>query len=257
MDQAQFPWRPLGTLLADEGLLTERELEHALTEQEQSGRLLGEILVANGYLTGWTLTRVLAQQHGVDLHTTREIASTPSGRSAAWRPLGRLLVETGVLSDAQLEDALTEQRDHGRRLGEVLIARGLLSAPALAHALALQQGVELEVTDGAETFEAAIRPTAVGEPVYQVCEIRPGPSERAGSVLYETTNFLEAADFAFEFVAEQNPHALEIHRAHGADRESVWTYSEERAAKAAASRKELVETYGFDPIRWNAGARRD
>src|SRR5438874_4876952 len=134
MHQASFPWRPLGTLLADEGLLTETELERALEEQERRPRPLGQILVDRGYLSGWTLTRILAQQHGVDLHSTREIQSSPAGRGPAWRPLGRLLVETGILTDAELEDALAEQQRMGRRLGEVLIARRFLSARELAHA---------------------------------------------------------------------------------------------------------------------------
>lgn len=256
MDQASFPWRPLGTLLADEGLLSEQELEHALEEQARCGRPLGEILVDNGYLTGWTLTRVLAQQHGVDLHATREIDSSPSAHEAGWRPLGRLLVETGMLSHAELDEALAEQRRNGRRLGEVLIARGALSAQALARVLALQQGVELETPDGSETFEAAIRPAAVGEPVYRVFVLAEEGAE-PGPALYETANFLEAADFAFEFVEAHEPPVLEIQRVEGERRESVWSYSEDRANAAAASRRELVDTYGFDPIRWNAGPRRD
>src|SRR5438270_12808535 len=192
MGQTTFPWRPLGTLLADEGLLTEPELDQALAEQERSGRLLGEILVGNGYVTGWTLTRILAQQHGVDLHTTRELDATASGGSATWRPLGRVLVDSGFLTTIEPRDALAEQQRHGQRLGEVLIARGWLSPQALARALATQQGVELEPTDGSETFEAAIRPAATGEPVYQVCEV--GPEGDARRMLYESANFLEAAD---------------------------------------------------------------
>jgi len=250
MDQASFPWRPLGTLLADEGLLTQRELEAALEEQERCRRPLGQILVDGGYLSGWTLTRMLAQQHGVDFHTTRELDASPSVGTTTWRPLGRLLVEAGFLTTAELRDALAEQHRDGRRLGEVLIARGTLTPQALARALAAQQGVELEAIDGSETFEAAIRPTAVGEPVYKVREV-PREEGRTGSVLYETANFLEAADFAFEFVEANEPFALEIERVEGDRRESVWSYSEDRANQAAAARQDLVETYGFDPISWN------
>jgi hypothetical protein len=250
MDQASFPWRPLGALLAEEGLLTDEELEHALAEQALTRRPLGEILVDNGYLSGWTLTRMLAKQHGVDLHTTRELESSPSRRQAGWRPLGRLLVETRTLTETDLADALAEQERSGRRLGEVLIARGMLSAQALARALALQQGVELEDPGSSATFEAAIRPTAVGEPVYEVRDV-PREEHRRGSVLFTTSNFLEAADFAFEHVEAQEPYALEIERVEGDRRESVWSYSEDRANAAAAERRELVDTYGFDPIRWN------
>src|SRR5262245_19426541 len=109
MDQASFPWRPLGALLADEGLLTHEELEHALAEQARCRRPLGQILVDSGYLSGWTLTRMLAQQHGVDLHTTRELEATPSTSAATtWRPLGRLLVEAGFLTTTELRDALAD-----------------------------------------------------------------------------------------------------------------------------------------------------
>ena len=86
-----FPWRQLGELLVAEQLLTEDELELALGEQARSGRLLGQILVSNGYLSAFSLARVLSQQHGVDLHSTRlEVAPNPTAPpetpAAAWRP---------------------------------------------------------------------------------------------------------------------------------------------------------------------------
>jgi len=257
MDQTQFPWRPLGALLAERDLLTEAELEEALDEQQRTGRLLGEILVGRGYLTGWTLTRVLAEQHGVELLSSggseerpgKDTVTQPpqaepmaAGPGAAWRPLGRLLVETGFLGEAELKEALVEQARDGRRLGEVLVSRGSLSGDALARALAAQHGVEVEPPD---ELEATIKPATPGEPIYQVCA--------NGSVLHESANFLEAADFAFEYVEEHEPDALEIERAQGEVRESVWMYSKDRAAEVAASRKGMLETYGFDPTRWDAG----
>src|SRR5207245_3014462 len=178
MDQTQFPWRPLGALLAERGLLTEAELEDALDEQQRSGRLLCEILVGRGNLTGWTLTRVLTVQHGVELLSTGgaeerpakdEVAQPPqakptsAGSGTAWPPLGRLLVETGFLGEAELKEALAEQGRDGRRLGEVLVSRGSLSGDALARALAAQHGVELESTD---ELEATIKPSHPGVPVY-------------------------------------------------------------------------------------------
>jgi hypothetical protein len=63
----QFPWRQLGELLVAEELLTEDELEQALAEQASSGRLLGQIIVNNGYLSAFSLARVLSEQHGVQL----------------------------------------------------------------------------------------------------------------------------------------------------------------------------------------------
>jgi len=31
----------------------------------------------------------------------------------------------------------------------------------------------------------------------------------------------------------------------------VWTYSETRAQAAELARRDLVDTFGFDPTRWN------
>jgi len=60
----------------------------------------------------------------------------------SWRPLGRLLVERGLLTDDQLEHALDEQSITGRRLGEILVRAGFVSDAALASALAEQYGFE-------------------------------------------------------------------------------------------------------------------
>jgi hypothetical protein len=59
-----------------------------------------------------------------------------------WRPLGRLLVEQGLLSEVELERALEEQASTGRRLGETLVELGFVSHAALSHALTEQYGIE-------------------------------------------------------------------------------------------------------------------
>lgn len=65
-----------------------------------------------------------------------------------WQPLGRLLVEKGLLSEAELEAALAEQPRSGRRLGEILLEHGWICRPSLTRALAEQSGVELEEEHG-------------------------------------------------------------------------------------------------------------
>jgi hypothetical protein len=65
-----------------------------------------------------------------------------------WRPLGRLLVEQGLLKDEELEQALAEQQTTGKRLGETIVALGFVSGPELAAALASQYGIELTVEKG-------------------------------------------------------------------------------------------------------------
>jgi hypothetical protein len=59
-----------------------------------------------------------------------------------WRPLGRLLVAKGLLTEDQLEHALHDQALTGRRLGEILVDLGYLSRRALSLALAHQYGID-------------------------------------------------------------------------------------------------------------------
>ena len=249
----QFPWRQLGELLVAEELLTEDELEQALTEQATSGRLLGQILVANGYLSAFSLARVLSEQHGVQLSPKEGAPAAPvpvaSQPEQAWRPLGNVLVDLEFLTESQLERALAAQREEGGRLGEILVSRGLLSGAELAQALAEQHGVELAAQDEAE-LETVVRPITADEPVYKLFEVIFEPGYQRRTELFESANFLETADYAFEFVDEHDPAALEIHRTHGAAQETVWNYSASRAAAVNAERKDLAQTFGFDPTIW-------
>jgi hypothetical protein len=251
-----FPWRQLGELLVDEQLLTPTELEIALDEQRRTGRLLGQIVVDHGFLSAFSLARVLSAQHGVELRSVSEPepepqnAATASAAQLTWQPLGKLLVAKGLVTAGELEEALEEQR-RDRRLGEILVERGVLTGTELARALGEQYGLEPsslnELDDG---VEATIKPAEPQEPTYRVYTVtfRQGFQDR--STLCESANFLEAADFAMEYVQEHAPGALEIERVHGEETETVWTYSESRAAAATAEQKALVDTFGFDPTRW-------
>jgi hypothetical protein len=71
VEPAENIWRPLGELLVGKGLVTEDELELALAEQAESGRLLGAILVERGFVSGPALAVALAEQYGVELPTER------------------------------------------------------------------------------------------------------------------------------------------------------------------------------------------
>ena len=89
-------------------------------------------------------------------------APQPSDEEAnlpGWPPLGRLLVDGGLVSEAQLDQALAEQRRHGARLGDIVLAKGWVSRLALASAVAHQHGLELSVTAEAEKLpKAALKP---------------------------------------------------------------------------------------------------
>ncbi len=59
-----------------------------------------------------------------------------------WR-LGELLVANGVITNLQLSVALAAQRTSNRRLGEIIIERGFASEEQIAQCLAQQYGYEL------------------------------------------------------------------------------------------------------------------
>jgi hypothetical protein len=251
MDHAQFPWRPLGALLVERGLLTAAELERALAEQRRSGRLLGQVLIGRGYVNVTSLVGVLAEQHGVGLHASSapepqaEAPTTPEG---PWRPLGRVLVDMSLLSEPDLERVLAEQTENPeRQLGEILVAGEYVTGPELALALAEQHGVELPRVDELETV---VEPQSEPQPTYRVFEVVYKPTYQPGELLHRSTSFLEAADFACEHVQREQPAALEIEKIDGPVRETVWTYSEARADATDAARDKLVGTFGFDPLRW-------
>jgi hypothetical protein len=92
---------------------------------------------------------------------------------SARAPLGQLLVQAGLVSTEALEGVLQDQPGDGRRLGEILVARGLVTAAQLtqilSHQLALPWVSLAKVTVDASLL--ALVPRAVAErhhivPVY-------------------------------------------------------------------------------------------
>src|SRR4029077_18401729 len=67
VEAARIPWRPLGRLLVEQGLLSEEELERALEQQAATGRRLGETLVELEFVSHLSLSRALAEQYGIEL----------------------------------------------------------------------------------------------------------------------------------------------------------------------------------------------
>jgi hypothetical protein len=63
-EAAPSPWRRLGRVLVDDGLLTEDQLDAALENQVRTRRLLGDILVELGYVSSADVERALAIQAG-------------------------------------------------------------------------------------------------------------------------------------------------------------------------------------------------
>lgn len=119
----------LGEMLVDVGLADRQQLDEALEEQARTGQMLGEIALRQGWLNPGQLDRALRFQE----------AQSEKGRVEARLCLGELLVATGDISRAQLDNALARQRDSGKLLGSELVDAGYLKPTQLASGLRLQR----------------------------------------------------------------------------------------------------------------------
>lgn len=120
---------PLGRLLVERGLITEEELAQALASMAETGRHLGDTILELDLVPPNQISDLLAVQR-------------------AWRPLGWMLVERGLISEEQLSECLDDSEQTGRRLGDVVQARGLVSHRALEEVLAEQTRLEIELERG-------------------------------------------------------------------------------------------------------------
>ncbi|HZR94029.1 MAG TPA: hypothetical protein VFA44_16655 [Gaiellaceae bacterium] len=248
MPTAPFPWRPLGELLCEKQVITRGQLQDALRDQQRTGRRLGEIVLARGWASELELTAALAEQHGVDVSFgevepppraagRRPVAAglAPEGvepdgalRQAepdstgewTWKPLGRVLIERGLLDDIRLQQALAEQRATGERLGRILVQRKVISADALARALAEQHGFALTAPSALRVVPAAVeRADERGDERFRVVE-----DGRRGRASRVSQSLLDAIDMAFDALYERKPRTLRIIRVSGSERELVWQY---------------------------------
>jgi type IV pilus assembly protein PilB len=83
--------------------------------------------------------------------------ATEGRRSVEKRKLGELLVDSGTISEHQLQIALAEHQRTGRRLGNTLIDLGLVTEEAISRVLASQTGVEHYVLDHTPIDPEAVR----------------------------------------------------------------------------------------------------
>ncbi len=107
----------IGELLVCRGLISNDQLEAALTQQQRDGGRLGDIVLANG----WVRT--------VEFYD----ALTDHFRTGR---IGDLLIANRLLSEDQLQEAIETQRQWGTRLGDIILAKGWVRPMVLAQVLA-------------------------------------------------------------------------------------------------------------------------
>ncbi|MBI3268804.1 MAG: protein kinase [Planctomycetes bacterium] len=153
-ESAREPDRPrsdllLGQLAIRRRLVTAEQVDACLREQQRfvaqglAAEPLGALLLGKGHLSGGALEELLRDQEAA-FH-----APVPWGE--AWRAdalFGQRIVAHGLASSQDVDEALAVQarlRGHGLvlRLGEILVARHLLTETQVRDALALQDKVIL------------------------------------------------------------------------------------------------------------------
>jgi hypothetical protein len=112
--------RPLlATILSNENALPAHQLDEALrvwNHHRKAGvpMAFGQVVLK--------LKLMSPKELGPFVQLQRRLAGVPGGR----KPLGLLAVEAGAVKPLALIDALEAQAESGKRLGELLIQRGLL-----------------------------------------------------------------------------------------------------------------------------------
>ena len=93
-ESPEIPYRRIGTILVEWSLITEGQLAQALAEQEETGRLLGEVLVSSYGISRLDLADALAEQwqeaNRAATAVTEQMATQPSeARDAGEAPPAR------------------------------------------------------------------------------------------------------------------------------------------------------------------------
>jgi hypothetical protein len=126
--------RMLGTILLDGAFVSTDDLGEAVERQRRTSAQLGGILVGMGVMDEAELETVLSVQ--------KEFASLEDTIKAAAgmrELLGELFVRVKRLDRESLGEALAEQERTGKKLGAILVRRGLITPPELKAVLGFQQ----------------------------------------------------------------------------------------------------------------------
>lgn len=106
----------LADYLLEACLLTQGQIKTAFSEQKVTGLRLSEFIVRKGWLKGQTVEFLMQKL----LLRDQVVVQTDDKR------LGHYLVEAGLLTQVQIETALSDQKESGLRLGELLVKKGWL-----------------------------------------------------------------------------------------------------------------------------------
>lgn len=118
----------LGELLVHAQRITPQQLASALQEQAAGEEKLGDIFVRCGWISENELKAILAFQMA---QASNESKNSPL-------KIGNLLIAAGILSAGELEDAIVRQQGSRQKIGDVLVESGYVKPRELEQGLRLQ-----------------------------------------------------------------------------------------------------------------------
>ncbi len=138
--------QPLGEVLSQQGLVEESAIDEALTEQQLlRSRRVGEILAE----------KAAVPQEIVDQAISNV---TSNGQKKSKARVGDILIEAKLVTLQQVEEALNEQTSGKRkRIGLILIEKGLITEDQLLTALAQKFGLQVINLDETKISPEALR----------------------------------------------------------------------------------------------------
>ena len=169
-----------------------------------------------------------------NLAPVTQAAAPPGGTAThgdgpAGMPLGKLAVDEGLVTHLQLAGAFAEQFTTGKRIGEILQARGLLTDSDVARLLALQKGLRFVHEDVAADFsalsreessrvDAAVVMLASGERVAAVSDPAEGTLERVREAVGHELELVIVPATRLAALLGRDPAATTRTSEHGAER---------------------------------------
>lgn len=115
----------IGAHLLEAGLLTSEQLEVALAEQElEATARLGEVIQKRGWVKERTIQFLLNQ-------VNKTLVDDPDLSTGA--RLGAYLVEAGLVTSTQVDQALLEQKTSNKHLGEILVTHGWVTTQTIEY----------------------------------------------------------------------------------------------------------------------------
>ena len=123
-------WRPVGTILVENGSITQEQLDDALAEQARTGRRLGEILTTSGAITWLMLAHAIAEQ-AADLTPaplSRPEPPQPTPEPVVAAPAAPIPDTDAAERPSALEDGLTDRQRAFLELASVTETLGAILA---------------------------------------------------------------------------------------------------------------------------------